>query len=198
MKNELLQCAENYLNLIDTQYKIVVGRKGQKKTILLEFSADEFIHISGLHKIKDNTVIRTAAREKVFRDILSEKIGFDKIRKSPAFHTIEERLHYAAHLEEILDNNRLVFGYNKKQAAFSKITADYLMDSFYDDRNIYIFIAGRKDGNAYYCRSFFPKGDKDYTVGQVKYSLLYKEKIQKSTGRSVIQYNRLREKESED
>ena len=32
MKNELLQCAENYLNLIDTQYKIVVGRKGQKKT----------------------------------------------------------------------------------------------------------------------------------------------------------------------
>ena len=43
----------------------------------------------------------------------------------------------------------------------------------------------------FFCRSFFPKDKKDYTVGQPQFTLLFKEKITVSTGEKVIQYDRL-------
>lgn len=40
-------------------------------------------------------------------------------------------------------------------------------------------------------RSFFQKGEKDYTKGQAVYTLLKKEKTILSTGKTVVQYDRL-------
>lgn len=57
----------------------------------------------------------------------------------------------------------------------------------------YEIIIGRK-GQIHFRRSFFPKGDKDYTAGQAKYTLLYKKKINKITGESEIQYDKLSNK----
>ena len=45
--------------------------------------------------------------------------------------------------------------------------------------------------NQFFCRSFFPKEKKDYTIGQPQFTLLFKEKITVSTGEKVIQYDRL-------
>ena len=57
----------------------------------------------------------------------------------------------------------------------------------------YVIKLGRK-GQIHFRRSFFPKGDKDYTAGQAKYTLLYKKKINKITGESEIQYDKLSNK----
>lgn len=56
---------------------------------------------------------------------------------------------------------------------------------------VYIFIAEHKDTGKYFCRSFFPKEKKDYTEGQPRYTMLYKEKRNMATGEIAVQYDRL-------
>lgn len=68
------------------------------------------------------------------------------------------------------------------------------IESLFDD--IYIFLAKRGDMEQYFCRSFFPKEQKDYTKGQAIYTMLYKEKICLSTGKIQVQYDRLTPKDT--
>ena len=42
------------------------------------------------------------------------------------------------------------------------------------------------------CRSFFPQSDKDYSRNQTTWTLLYKKKVQKSTGREEVLLDKLR------
>lgn len=60
----------------------------------------------------------------------------------------------------------------------------------YSENNIYIFLARQVNAEWYFCHSFFPKEQKDYTKGQAIYTMLYKEKICLSTGKVQIQYDR--------
>lgn len=71
------------------------------------------------------------------------------------------------------------------------IEADYLLTSPYEENDIYLFLEKTKESERYFCRSFFPKEEKDYTKGQAVYTLLYKEKIYLSSGDIYIQYDRL-------
>jgi len=81
--------------------------------------------------------------------------------------------------------------YNKKLQSFSLIEAEYLLSTPYESTDIYIFLDQLPEPNSFFCRSFFPKEDKDYTKGQAVYTLLKKEKTILSTGNTIIQYDRL-------
>lgn len=94
-------------------------------------------------------------------------------------------------IEQLLDDNRLVFRYNTKLNQFSLIEAEYLLSTPHKGKDIYIFIAKNEVSGTYYCRSFFPKEQTDYTKGQAIYTMLYKEKVCLSTGEKQIQYDRL-------
>ena len=59
-------------------------------------------------------------------------------------------------------------------------------------RNVFIFLSQDKSTGKYFCRSFFPQTDKDYSIGQTNWTLLYKKKIQKSTGIETVLYDRLK------
>ena len=65
------------------------------------------------------------------------------------------------------------------------------MSTAFSGNDIYIFIKEKETVGRFFCRSFFPKEKKDYTIGQPQYTLLFKEKITVSTGEKVIQYDRL-------
>lgn len=191
MCDKLYESAKAFSKLLNIRYKIIVGRKGQLVNINLEFEATEFVHLTGLHKLTDNEFLRTAPREKVFQAALNNNINYSTISKSVRFLNIYNRIEYFAHLESMLDNNEIIFKYNTNRNTFSLIQADYLLQSQYNQKNMYIFIDKQPNSDTYFCRSFFPKGKKDYTVGQAKYTLLYKEKINKQSGKSIIQYNKL-------
>jgi len=83
---------------------------------------------------------------------------------------------------------KIMFLQNK---IYSIIEADYLLSTPLDNAEIYIFIDKRDGADLYFCRSFFPKGQKDYTVGQTVYTMLFKEKINVSNGTKELQYDRL-------
>lgn len=64
--------------------------------------------------------------------------------------------------------------------------------------DIYIFLDQHSGTEDFFCRSFFPKEDKDYTKGQAVCTLLKKEKITLSTGQVIIQYDRLTPKKTSE
>ena len=144
----------------------------------------------GLGKLKDLR-LATMNRETVFIEILNGKISYEVITKSRYIHLIENRFQPLLHIEQLFDDNRLVFRYNPKLNQFSLIEADYLLTSPYEGNDVYIFLAKNKKADRYFCRSFFPKEQKDYTKGQAVYTLLYKEKICLPTREIHIQYDRL-------
>ena len=191
--DKLTDCAHAFERLLNIQYRITVGRKGTAVNLSIGFSKLDFHHLMGLGKLKDLR-IATKNRGTVFDDILSEKISYETIAKSHYIHLIENRFQPLSDIETVLDDNRLVFRYNTKLNLFSLIEADYLLSTPYKGNDIYIFLAKHQNAEQYFCRSFFPKEQKDYTKGQAVYTLLYKEKIFFKTGLSQIQYDRLSHK----
>jgi hypothetical protein len=188
--DKLQECAKKYENLINTKYRYIIGRKGETATILLTFEPVNFHHLMGLHKLIDLRISR-GNREKVFEEILAGDISLASVEKSLYYGKIAKRIDLFANLEQILDDNNLVFRYNKKENSFSLIQAEYLLSTPYEAYEVYIFLDRKKPDEQYFCRSFFPKENKDYTIGQPVYTLLYKEKITISTGEKEVQYDRL-------
>lgn len=188
--DKLYDCANAFEKLLDIQYRIIVGRKGKATELCIGFSKLDFHHLMGLGKLKDLR-IATHNRSIVFDEIISGKITYETISKSRYLSLIENRFRPLTQIETLFDDNRLIFRYNKKINQFSLIEADYLLSTPYAENDIYIFISKQKNAEQYFCRSFFPKEQKDYTKGQAIYTMLYKEKIHLSTGEIQIQYDRL-------
>ncbi len=118
------------------------------------------------------------------------------LEKSKYFHELGYRFSHFHLLEKILDDNELVFKYNfNSLRLFSNIKADYLLQALNEYLTFYIFIEKRPNANTLFCKSFFENSVKDYTQGQTKMTLLYKEKINKKTGERIIQYDRLSSKQ---
>ena len=128
----------------------------------------------------------------MFNYALNSKITYDSLTKSENFDFVKERIDYFEFLESMLDSNDIIFKYNSKKNVFSLIQANYLLQSAHDSRDIYIFLDRLENSDSHFCRSFFPKGDKDYTVGQTKCTLLYKKKTNKITNDFIVQYDKLK------
>lgn len=189
--DKLQRCAIAFSKLLNVKYNIIIGRKGHLVDIALGFNKTEFVHLMGLHKLKDNEFFRTGTREKVFDSVLEGKVLYEKISKSAYFEFVRSRVEVFEFLESMLDDNNIIFGYNRKKNIYSLIQADFLIQSQYNRKDIYIFLDKLNDSDIYFCRSFFPKNNKDYTVGQAKYQLLYKEKVFIDSGKVIVQYDKL-------
>ena len=145
----------------------------------------------GLHKLKD-VLNGNLATGKLFDECLTGKISFETISKSKFFSKLGNRFEYFADLEKMLDSNEMVFKCNNpNMAKFSKIIADFELKNVYEELIFYLFIEKRKQSQKSYCKSFIQESKIDYTYGQTKMTLLYKDKINKTTNEKTVQYNRL-------
>lgn len=188
--DKLQKCAKAFENLLEIQYRIIIGRKGKTVELVIGFSKLDFHHLMGLGKLKDLRIAKQN-RGSVFDEIITGITTYETLTKSRYLAQIENRFEPLALVEQLLDDNRLVFRYNTKLNQFSLIEADYLLSTPFENSDIYIFIAEHKDTGKYFCRSFFPKEKKDYTEGQPRYTMLYKEKRNMATGEIAVQYDRL-------
>ena len=112
------------------------------------------------------------------------------VEASQYYPDVAERIHYLCELEDLLDSNELVFKYHKRFNKYSRIEAEFLLESRSQEQSLYLFIDRERDGT-YFCRSFFPKDKTDYTKNQPRYTLLYKEKRNLRTGEAIVQYDKL-------
>lgn len=189
--DNLQERAFSFKRLMDYEYKIVLGRKMKTTELIIDFEKTDFPHLIGLHKLTD-VLNGNMATEKLFDECLKGKISFDIISKSQLFYKIEKRFMYFNKLETMLDSNEIIFKCNTNNIAlFSNIIADFELKNIYEELIFYLFIEKRSNSNKQYCKSFIQESNIDYTYRQTKMTLLYKEKINKTTGESEIQYNKL-------
>lgn len=162
----------------------------------ITFDPADFHHLAGLHKLRDNIRFQTGKRDDIFRDILAGKLTLQQAARSSFFQAMEARLKPLAELETFIDSNELIFRYNAKANVFSAISADYLLQNDFEGTPVYLFLAQRAGVDTQVCRTFFPKAEKDYTVGQPRYTLLKKEKLNLMTGEIEIQFDRFSPRET--
>ena len=70
--------------------------------------------------------------------------------------------------------------------------ADFLLKNEIHTRNIFTFLSKDNSSGKYFCRSFFPQTDKDYSENQTSWTLLYKKKTHKSSGNEEVLFDKLR------
>lgn len=189
MRN-IVDCVNAFLPLLNTEYELVLGRKGVAVELHLFFDKKDCFHLMGLQYLDDRPELNRD-RGKIFDEIVAGKITTEHIESSDFYEKISERIHFLPLLESILDSNETVFKYNRKANVYSMIEADYLMKNRKEDRNLYLFLSN-SEKDRYYCRSFFPEGTMDYTKNQASWTLLYKKKINRNTGDSQVLYDRMK------
>lgn len=189
---DIYDCVDAFASLLNTEYEIVLGRKGVAVTLRITFDKKDCYHLMGLQYLTDRPELNRD-RGLIFDQIYNRIIKKEQIESSDKYHLIAERVDFLPLLEQIMDSNDTMFKYNKKTNAFSMIEADYLMKTPVFNRNVYVFLSKNKD-DQYFCRSFFPEAKRDYTKNQASWTLLYKKKMDKSTGREIILYNKLKTK----
>lgn len=187
----IFECVDSFKKLLDIEYEFILGRKGKSVTLNIKFEKSHFFHLIGLQHLTDMAFALTGSREKLFDKI--EKRYFDEniIKKSAFFSQIKSRIDEFVNLESIFDSNELIFTYNETQDSFSVIKADYLMQNISENTKTFTFLSQDSD-KKYFCRSFFPMDKTDYSIGQTKWTLLFKKKIRKSTKTEEILYQHQR------
>ncbi len=189
--DKLQERAKSFKRLLDFEYKIKLGRKGKITEFIIDFERSDFFHLIGLHKLND-ILAGNMATSKIFEDCLKGKISYASIEKSVFFSKLGNRFEYFNRLEEMLDSNDIIFKCNtNSMKSYSRIIADFELKNIYEDLIFYIFIEKRAHSLSQYCKSFINDNMVDYTYGQTKMTLLYKEKMNKITGESIIQYSKL-------
>lgn len=191
MRN-IKDCVNAFLPLLNTEYEIVLGRKGVAVTLRIAFDKKDCFHLMGLQYLIDRPELNRD-RGKVFDEIVAGSITTEQVESSDFYKKIEGRVNFLPLLEKLLDSNDTVFKYNKKANMYSMIDADYLMKNNMEERNLYLFLSQGVD-DKYFCRSFFPEEKKDYTRNQASWTMLYKKKCDMSTGEEIILYDRLTKK----
>lgn len=187
MRN-IKDCVSAFLPLLNTEYEIVLGRKGVAVTLRIAFDKKDCFHLMGLQYLIDRPELNRD-RGKVFDGIVAGSITTEQVESSDFYKKIEERVNFLP----LLDSNDTVFKYNKKANMYSVIDADYLMRNNMEERNMYLFLSHGTD-DKYFCRSFFPEREKDYTKNQASWKMLYKKKYNLGTGEEIVLYDRLMKK----
>lgn len=188
--DNIYDCVDAFASLLDTEYHLILGRKGKAVSLKVKFDKKDCFHLMGLQYLTDRPEL-SRDRGKIFDEIKARILTKEQIESSDLYEQNAERVDILPFLEVLFDNNDTIFKYNEKKNSFSLIRADYLMKNKLTDRSIFIFLSKNKD-DTYFCRSFFSETNRDYTKNQASWTLLYKKKVNRSTGQAVVLYDRIR------
>lgn len=171
--DKIYECANNFNKLIGTKYLFAISSKRQVKTIVLDFTIEDFRHATGLRYIDDISIEKNPS--KLINSILNGNLTDTVLEKSakykathPEGGSVEERVSEFRYLEEYLDKSDIVRIF-KVQDFGSRIEAEYFIEatSYSRHSTVYIFIRQRIENENYVVVSFFKKhntysGDKAY------------------------------------
>lgn len=186
----LISCASAYQTLMNYEYHFVIARKGRLKEFILNFSETDFHHLAGLHKLKDLSIAR-ANRNIIFRQIFKGQLTYASLTKSQLLPKIQSRLQALPTLENMLDGEQQIFRYNRHIYPYSSIESEFLIKMGEETifGTTFLFLDQSKNG-LYFCRSFFPIDRTDYTIGQMRYTLLKKVKHNLKTGQDIVIFSK--------
>ena len=90
MRN-IKDCVNAFLSLLNTQYEIVLGRKGVAVTLRITFDKKDCCHLMGLQYLIDRPELNRD-REKIFDKVLMGDITTKQVESSDFYERIKERI----------------------------------------------------------------------------------------------------------
>lgn len=192
----LQSCAQAYAELCGYTYDCTIARKNVSTVLTFSFSAYEFRHLAGLHRLELPRL--RANSERLFKEIRAGKITLAELQKASNWaeeaEKILSRLNALSKLDILMDQFLLIYGFSGEKLAHqvppirTKIEADYLIKFELEEQITFFFSVKEKET---YCgRSIFINNDRDYSVGQTKFTLLEKKKTSVQTGETTVLYRR--------
>ena len=182
--NLLEKCVKSFEEMLPVKYRFHIARKYNVIELLLDFEVSDFKHLVGLQYLRDIAMSRNST--KVYTAIKKNKLTYDIIEKSAFFEKVDdsyanvkERMTYFPLLNEFIESKNIILRYVKKKNPYSKINADYVIESTVRGVTVYIFLRKRDESDensSYAAVSFFVKDQITYR-GETRYWLL-KEKIE--------------------
>lgn len=198
--DNLMKSAKAFEKLINTEYIMTISKKGKTTTLKIIFSADDFKHLAGLHKLKDLNISSNNSGS-IFKKCLRGEITEVNLRKSQYFEGIRDRIENLKNLEQYIDCKPIPFKWDNKRCLFKcEIIADYLLkENTKAIDTVYIFLKEKKslfksnkmtidyikNVNAI---SLF-KDTKDYTQLQERYTLIRLEKLDLKTQNKALLFD---------
>ena len=149
----LQSCARKYAELCGYTYDCTIARKNARVSLTFSFSAYEFRHLAGLHRLKHPRLQTNS--ERLFKDILAGKITLVDLRKASNWEEESEkflsRLNALAQLDVLMDEFLLIYGFSGEKLARqippirTKIDADYLIKFELEEGITFFFSVKQKD-----------------------------------------------------
>lgn len=195
-----------YKEMLNKEYLIIGGKNGSLFSNILQFTAEEFKHCIGLHKLKDIPTIYRSSSAALFHQILNDKLTIDNIRNSVKFHQIKKRIENFIYIEDYLDNAMVYYDWYQQKSPYSNIEASIMIPinkSVAENQSTYIFFKHIKNQIMNLSECIIEEAavnatvttiidKRDYTKGQPRPPvMMYKEKINRSTGEHIILYDKL-------
>lgn len=175
---KLFDAAVAWNNLLDTNYDLLLGRKGKAASLRLDFQPEDFPHMAGIQYADDvDFGLRKAEihSAKFLTKILHNEIDDTTIEKSANWKRINGRLAGIIALEETLDSEFLIYKFNPDRVPYgTTIHAEYVIKNVQSGIIFFVFI----DQNRvrWFCRSVFRLNVADYTENQARVTVLKKQK----------------------
>lgn len=171
----LKKSALAYQSLAEYEYTLLCGRKGVLTRVTIQFPVNAYHHLAGFQYAR---LAALRDRKSALDTILAEKVTYAQLLDSGFQH--DDRLACIAQLQSHLENNQFVFRYRGHEQAFSKISADYLMQM----EDIAFFTAGDTPV------SIFKNNGIDYQRGCPQLTVLQIRRKHLKTGEETVPYQR--------
>ncbi len=191
----LFRAACAWQALQNVRYRFTYGRKSVLTVIELGFPQDGFHHLAGFQHLKDLQLPRANAA-RTMELVLNGVITQEQIQKGIKFQkTVLPRLQALVRLQDTLERDPVLYAFAAGKCPFhTDIVADYLIVNEQPETD-FVFILktdkAEQEIADFVCCSAFEKTFRDYTAGQGKRILLKRERIDCTTGETVVLYNRL-------
>ena len=192
----LTEAARRWEQLSQTEYHILVGKRGKEISIHLKFDFADFPHLSGMQYAQDADFGIRASQyygAKLVPALLHGKMDGSRIESSRNWGKIKGRLDAIIGLKETLEGNFQIAFFNpRKVRANSRIDADFIIKNEESGETFFVFID--EEHGRHYCKSAFAKDNVDYMENQSMLTVLKKEKTE--NGKTTELYRHPNFKES--
>lgn len=190
VENKIKRNAEAFEKLLNTEYYFCLAHKGTGFEVRVRFAKEEFHHLEGIGQLRD-LKIHSESGNRTFDLSLSGKVIETELAKSRFFvkGRVQNKIDYLYNLEKAFDEDNTVFRLRKDSRGNTRIEAKLLITTDVEDNQFMIYLDRVEDSQSdYFCKSFVVNPEFDRTVGQIKLTTLWKEKINLENGEKKVLY----------
>lgn len=151
--------------------KLILGKKGRKKVIYIDFSKKNLFHLIGFHYLTDIPSVSQLSSKIAFQKIMNGDITLKDIEYAKNIDQVRERINCLFFIYENFRGNSIIFQKNKSSNHRGPMDWNYLILIKNSKINNYLFLRKiRKKENHFVCISTFINNG--YEIGNTRYTVL--------------------------